>query len=96
MGNPVCSNHRSRSVCRKYHRKTLLTVSQLERSLKTKSVATINELVAKGYPRSLLLQIAHSEVFPELGFSTGDKRKNYHFYIDKLQKYLERREQYDR
>ena len=86
MGNPVYSNHRYRSVCRKYHRKTLLT----------KTVVTINELVDDGYPRSLLLQIAHSEVFPELGFSTGDKRKNYHFYIDKLQKYLERREQYDR
>ena len=86
-------NHHCRSVCGKYHRQTVLTVRQ---SLAFKSVAKIDQLVAKGYPRTLLEQIAHSEDFPTVGFSTGDNRKTYYFHLDKLRDYLERRERNER
>ena len=59
-------------------------------------VASISELVEQGFPQSDLLRIAHSEDFPSVGFSTGDKRKTYFFYIDKLKAYLERRERNER
>lgn len=89
-------NHHCRSVCGKYHRKTVLTRNQFEQSLAFKSVAKIDQLVAKGYPRTLLEQIAHSEDFPTVGFSTGANRKTYYFHLDKLREYLERRERNER
>lgn len=91
-------NHHCRSVCGKYHRQTVLTLIEAERkrSLMFKSVAKIDQLVAKGYPRTLLEQIAHSEDFPTVGFSTGDNRKTYYFHLDKLREYLERRERNER
>ena len=56
-----------------------------------KAVMSIAELVAEGFPETELRQIAHSEIFPELGFR-GEKRKSkIYFYTGKLQKYLERR-----
>ena len=87
MGRIILRNYHCRAVCRKYYRETVLT---------EKSVESLNQLVEKGYPRNHLLQIAHSEDFSQVGFSTGDKRKNYYFYTAKLQKYLERREQIER
>lgn len=61
------------------------------------SIFTVKELVEnEHYPKHLLMQLAHSEDFPEFGFSTGEKRKTYYFNREKLDKYLERREMNER
>lgn len=60
------------------------------------SIYTITQLVKENYPRILLEQIAHSQEFPQVGFSTGEKRKTYYFNKEKLDKYLERREEIER
>lgn len=61
------------------------------------TIRTIKQLVEENhYPKNLLLQLAHCESFSEFGFSTGEKRKTYYFYLEKLERYLERREEYER
>lgn len=55
-----------------------------------KSVMTISELTKEGYPESIIRQISRSELFEEVGFATGRKRKTYYFYTEKLNKLLKK------
>lgn len=54
------------------------------------TVMTITELIDEGYPESVLRQIARSQKFEEVGFSTGDKRKTYYFFVEQLDKLLKK------
>lgn len=60
------------------------------REVVMKSVMTITELIDEGYPESVLRQIARSQKFEEVGFSTGDKRKTYYFFVEPLNKLLKK------
>lgn len=60
------------------------------REVVMKSVMTITELIDEGYPESILRQIARSQKFEEVGFSTGDKRKTYYFFVEELDKLLKK------
>ena len=66
-------------------------VKWVGRKMAVKQVLTITELVEEGYPESRIRQIARSDDFPQVGFSTGKKRKTYFFHKEKLDKYLERK-----
>lgn len=72
------------SVCIRNHRK------RTHREVVMKSVMTITELIDEGYPESVLRQIARSQKFEEVGFSTGDKRKTYYFFVEKLDELLKK------
>ena len=72
------------SVCICNHRK------RTHREVAMKSVMTITELIDEGYPESVLRQIARSQKFEEVGFSTGDKRKTYYFFVEELDKLLKK------
>lgn len=72
------------SVCIRNHRK------RTHREVVMKSVMTITELIDEGYPESVLRQIARSQKFEEVGFSTGDKRKTYYFFVEELDKLLKK------
>lgn len=61
------------------------------REMVVKSVMSITELVNEGYPESRIRKISRSDDFPQVGFSTGKKRKTYYFHREKLDKYLERK-----
>ena len=56
-----------------------------------REVYSIPELTKKGYPKALLEQLAHSEDFPAIGFTSGKAKKRFYFFKDKLEAYLERR-----
>lgn len=60
------------------------------REVVMKSVMTITELIDEGYPESVLRQIARSQKFEEVGFSTGEKRKTYYFFVEELDKLLKK------
>ena len=51
---------------------------------------TITQLVQNGYSESIIRQISRSERFDEVGFATGDKRKTYYFFVEKLDEFLKR------
>lgn len=54
----------------------------------SKEVYSIKELRELGYPRNMLQRLSHSEEFHKVGFR--DKR-NIYFIKQKLEKYLERK-----
>ena len=54
------------------------------------AVMTITKLTDSGYPESIIRQIARSDRFREVGFTTGDKRKTYYFFVEKLDELLKR------
>lgn len=62
-----------------------------EMAMRTGSmVMTIRNLADRGYPESILRQIARSDRFEEVGFATGDKRKTYYFFVEKLDEFLKK------
>lgn len=80
-----CHRYRNIPVCnlrKRIHREVAMRIPNM--------VMTISELVESGYPESVVRQIARSQKFEEVGFSTGDKRKTYYFFVEKLDELLKK------
>lgn len=59
----------------------------------TKNVLSTSEMLDYGYKRRTLNEITRDSNLTHLFFRTGTgKTSNYYFYLDKVQKYLEMRE----